>query len=55
MKTTVILFRNESGEWSLARYKGSTVPSSNHATAKAASAYAKVQGWQVRRATNCDA
>ena len=55
MKTTTILFRNEAGTWTLARYKGGIVPSSEHATAKAARDYAKTKNWQVRRATNCDA
>ena len=55
MQTTTILFRNEAGTWTLARYKGGIVPSSEHATAKAARDYAKTKNWQVRRASNCDA
>jgi hypothetical protein len=55
MKTTVILFRNEEGTWTLARYKGDIVPSSEFKSATEAKAYAKSKGWNVRRATNCDA
>lgn len=54
MKTTVILFRSESG-WTLARFKGDTIPSRDFPTATAARAYAKSKGWGIRRAANCDA
>jgi len=54
MKTTVILFRNEQKTWTLSRYKGNIVPSSEFKTSTAARAYAKSKGWNVRRATNCD-
>jgi hypothetical protein len=53
--TTVILFKDSDGEWTLARYKGDTIPKSGHPTAKAARSHAKEKGWRVRRATNCDA
>lgn len=55
MKTTVILFRNEEGTWTIARYKGDMIPSSEFQTATDARAYAKSKGWNVCRATNCDA
>lgn len=55
MKTTVILFRNEGGSWTLATYKGDTIMNTEFPTAKSARAYAKSQEWNVRRAADCDA
>lgn len=55
MKTTVILFRNEEGSWTLGTYKGDTIPATEFATAAAARTYAKSKGWNVRRAADCDA
>lgn len=55
MKTTVLLFKTEEKTWALVRYKGDTIPRSEFPTAVAARSYAKSKGWNVRRATNCDA
>ena len=53
-KTTALLFKTEDKAWALVRYKGDTIPRSEFKTAAAARAYAKKQGWNVRRAANCD-
>lgn len=49
MKTTAILFKT-SGKWTLATGRGDTIPTSEHATAGEAQAYAAERGWGVIRA-----
>lgn len=53
MKTTAILFKKD-GKWTLATGRGDTIPTSEHATAGEAQAYAAERGWGVIRAFNCD-
>lgn len=55
MKTIALLFRDENKNWTLATYKGDTIPATKHATRLMALAYAKAQGWGVKRDKNCDA
>jgi hypothetical protein len=54
MKTTVLLFRNESAGWSLSTYKGDTIPTLNFDTAKEAIAHAKKNKWGISRCQRCD-
>jgi hypothetical protein len=55
MKTIALLFRDENKNWTLATYKGDTIPTSTHYTRFLAMAHAKAKGWGVKRDKNCDA
>jgi len=55
MKTTTLLFKNNNGTWSLASFKGDTIPTLTFKTATDAKVYAKKQKWAVLRDKNCDA
>jgi len=55
MKTIALLFRDENKNWTLATYKGDTIPTSTHYTRFLAMAHAKANKWSVKRDKNCDA
>jgi hypothetical protein len=55
MKTTTLLFKNNNGTWSLASFKGDTIPTLTFKTATGAKVYAHKNGWAVLRDKNCDA
>jgi hypothetical protein len=54
MKTTVILFRIGQA-WELGSYSGGSIYNTpSFGSAASARAYAKLRGWSVKRAANCD-
>lgn len=53
MKTSVLLFKS-GPEWTLARFRGATIPCMTFPTATAARRYAASRLWAVRRAPDCD-